>query len=115
VRINFGEDQIFNLRIVGSMNAAIVGAASQPTYRSMRAGSTMNTMSLGHVADCMNMGRRDRVASSIIMGDDIDRRSYERQRAIEVIDFFGNVYCSGNNSVVTAFFFLPDCRCRIGG
>lgn len=106
VRINFGEDQVFNLRIFKNMNDAIIRAVSQPTYRYyMRAGSTMNTMSLRHVSDFYQLwAERDRVASSIIIGDDRDRRSYERQRAIEIIDFFGNVYRSGDGSIVAAFF-----------
>lgn len=101
-RINYGEDQVFNLRVFRAAQGSVV-ATRKSTYRYIsRPGSIMRSVSLRHVAEFFDLWReRDQAAASLqLTRSELAR--YARMKTIALFDFSGVVYRSGEPELVFA-------------
>lgn len=95
-RINYGEDQIFNLRVFRSAKGAVRGVAGH-TYRYIaRPGSIMQR----HVDDFFELWRERDAAAAALLKPGKAWRSYRRRKMLNVMDFAGVVFRSGSRPFV---------------
>ncbi|WP_197484382.1 glycosyltransferase family 2 protein [Tepidimonas fonticaldi] len=93
-RINYGEDQIFNLRVFRSCRGRVRGVEGY-TYRYIaRPGSIMHSVSERHVDDFLELWReRDAAANALLREPGVWRR-YRHQKMVNWMDFSGVVFRS---------------------
>ena len=95
LRINYGEDQIFNLRVFCSIRGRVRGVGGHSYRYIARQGSLMHSVSYRHVGDFFELWReRDEVALSLLNSKLM--RTYKWRKMLALMDFSGTVFRSNN-------------------
>lgn len=98
-RMNYGEDQLFNLRVFRAMRGYISGVPGH-TYRYIRReGSLMNSISASHIQDWLELWLERDEAAVDLFGDS-HLASYRHRKMLSTMDFMGVVFRSRSRDLV---------------
>jgi cellulose synthase/poly-beta-1,6-N-acetylglucosamine synthase-like glycosyltransferase len=103
-RINYGEDQIFNLRSLSNAeNKAVIGI-KLPTYRYLlRNGSIMRSITHRHVDDFFFLWDELESYEKKYLNSPAERLLFRNRRSIMLIDFFGVMYRAEDRQITANF------------